>query len=71
MREFQFQIDKMFGCSGTPFSCDVEIRHANQVTVLPIEIQVYTCTNILCLIAGSMACQFTVLCRLKRYAYDY
>ena len=42
VREFQFQIDNLFGCSGKPFSCDVEIRHSDQLTVLPIEIQVCT-----------------------------
>ena len=40
VREFQFQIDNLFGCSKKPFSCDVEIRHADQITVLPIEIEV-------------------------------
>ena len=40
VREFQFQIDNLFGCFGKPFSCDVEIRHADQLTVLPIEIEV-------------------------------
>ena len=40
VREFQFQIDNLFGCSGKPFSCDVEIRHADQLTMLPIEIEV-------------------------------
>ena len=40
VREFQFQINNLFGCSGKPFSCDVEIRHADQLTVLPIEIEV-------------------------------
>ena len=40
VREFQFKIDNLFGCSGKPFSCDVEIRQADQLTVLPIEIEV-------------------------------
>ena len=42
MRQFQFEIRDLFGCSDKPFSCDVEIRYADQMTVMPIEIQVCT-----------------------------
>ena len=42
MRQFQFEIRDLFGCSDKPFSCDVEIRYADQMTVLPIEVQVCT-----------------------------
>ena len=37
VRQFTFQIKNLFGTS-KPFSCDVEIRHADQLTVLPIEV---------------------------------
>lgn len=36
VRQFTFEIKNLFG-SSKPFSCDVEIRHADQLTVLPIE----------------------------------
>ena len=42
VRQFQFDIKDLFGCSEKPFSCDVEIRHADQMTVIPIEVQVGT-----------------------------
>ena len=45
MRQFQFEIRDLFGCSDKPFSCDVEIRYADQMTVMPIEVQV--CGNTL------------------------
>ena len=34
--QFHFEIQKMFG-SSKPFSCDMVVRHADQITVLPIE----------------------------------
>ena len=37
VRQFTFEISNLFGTS-KPFSCDVEIRHADQLTVLPIEV---------------------------------
>lgn len=37
VRQFTFEIKNLFGTS-KPFSCDVEIRHADQLTVLPIEV---------------------------------
>ena len=39
VRQFQFEIRDLFGCSDKPFSCDVEIRYADQMTVMPIEVQ--------------------------------
>ena len=39
VRQFHFEIQKMFG-SSKPFSCDVVVRHADQITVLPIEVNV-------------------------------
>ena len=42
MRQFQFEIRDLFGCSDKPFSCDVEIRYADQMTVIPIEVQACT-----------------------------
>lgn len=63
VREFHFQIDNLFGCSGKPFSCDVEIRHADQITVLPIEIQ-YHCGLFEGIAFDKMTYYFTVFCRL-------
>ena len=40
VREFHFEIQELFGCSKKPFSCDVEIKHADQITTLPIEVEV-------------------------------
>ncbi len=40
VREFQFEILELFGCSEKPFSCDVEIKHADQIITLPIEVEV-------------------------------
>ena len=37
VRQFHFDIQRLFGFS-KPFSCDVVVRHADQITVLPIEI---------------------------------
>ena len=42
VRQFQFEIRDLFGCSDKPFSCDVEIRYADQMTVMLIKIQVCT-----------------------------
>ena len=40
VRQFHFEIQDLFGCSAKPFSCDVEIKHADQITILPIEVEV-------------------------------
>ena len=37
VRQFHFEIQKLFG-SSKPFSCDVVVRHADKITVLPIEV---------------------------------
>ena len=39
VRQFQFDIRNLFGTM-KPFSCDVEIKYADQVLILPIEVQV-------------------------------
>ena len=37
VRQFHFEIQRLFG-SSKPFSCDVVVRHSDQITVLPIEV---------------------------------
>ena len=39
VRQFHFEIQNLFG-SSKPFSCDVVVHHADQITVLPIEMNV-------------------------------
>lgn len=39
VRQFHFEIQDLFDCPQKPFSCDIEIRHSDQMTVLPIEVQ--------------------------------
>ena len=42
VHQFQFDIKDLFSCSEKPFSCDVGILHTDQMTVIPIEVQVGT-----------------------------
>ena len=37
VREFNFEIQKLFG-SSKPFSCDVVVKHTDEITVLSIEV---------------------------------
>ena len=39
VRESTFEIQNLFG-SHKPFSCDIVIRHADEMIVMPIEIEV-------------------------------
>ena len=38
VRQFHFEIKNLFNSNMKPFSCEVHIRHANEVTVLPVEV---------------------------------
>lgn len=69
VREFQFQIDNLFGCFGKPFSCDVEIRHSDQITVLPIEIEVSFSQESVCMCPHE--CVYDLLCECDYFVYTH
>ena len=66
MRQFQFEIRDLFGCSDKPLSCDVEIRYADQMTVMPIEVQV--CGNTLFFFEKTSVARMAHGCKFLDYS---